>query len=215
MPTGPLTPYMQPAPFHSQWGEDTWLAATFHLPAMGVFVDVGAGDGVHGSNTLYFENLGWQGLCVDADPRNQTPLNRRGCAVETCAVSNTPGPASFGMYEHRASLSGLNRGGYDYTPITVQCQPLGLLLERWNINQIDLLSIDVEGTEIDVWDSFDNHRHRPGIVIIEFDDRHPDRHRQTLHKHLGVDNYVIIFETPANLIFERTDRRWRRRDVQC
>ena len=118
------------------------------------------------------------------------------------------------MCKHKSSWSGLERSGVDYTPITVDCRPLGNLLQQSDIGEIDLLSIDVEGTEVDVWRSFDANLYRPAVVIIEFDDRHPDRHRQTLQNVLGADTYTPIFETPANLIFARVDWGWRRRNVE-
>ncbi len=207
-----MKPYTQAPPFFAQWGEDSWLATNFEVRTSGVFVDIGAGDGVHGSNTLYFENLGWRGLCVDADPRNHRPLrNHRRCAVETCAVAPTSGPATFGMYGPKPSWSGLRRNGIGYQPVTVICTPLADLLNRWMIDEIDLLSIDVEGTELDVWDSFDADRTPPAIVIVEFDDSIPTRRRDHIHAHLGSDTYDLIHQTPANLILERRDRRWRRR----
>lgn len=205
-----MLPYTQPPPFHSQWGEDRWLADHVDIPRHGVFVDVGAGNGVHGSNTLYFENRGWRGLCIDADPRNHETLRRRGCAVETCAISSTPGLSSFGMYAHKPSRSGLTRRGTDYHEIHVTCHTLDDLLDRWRIEQIDLLSIDVEGSELDVWDSFDAALRRPAMVIVEFDDTHPARHRETVRTHLGRDAYELVHQTPANLILQRVDRRWQR-----
>jgi hypothetical protein len=71
-----MLPYTQSLPFHAQWGEDRWLAENLRLPDTGVFVDVGAGDGRRGSNTLYLENLGWSGLCIDADPRSLREITR-------------------------------------------------------------------------------------------------------------------------------------------
>ena len=203
-----VLPYTQPAPYHSQWGEDRWIAENLHLPTHGVFVDIGAGDGVRGSNTLYVENLGWRGLCVDADPRNHQRLRQRCCAVDTCAVSATPGLWPFGMYRHKPSWSGLHRTGTDYQEILATCRTLEDLLDQWRIHHIDLLSIDVEGTELDVWNSFD----QPSIVIIEYDDAHPDRHRHTIHERLGQDTYALVHVTPANLILRRTapSRRHRR-----
>jgi FkbM family methyltransferase len=203
-----LAPYTQLPPFHSQWGEDRWLAAHYDVPASGVFVDVGAGDGFRGSNTLYFENLGWQGLCIDADPRNHDPLRNRRCAVETCAVASDPGVRPFGMYGHRPSRSGLTRHGSDYHEILVECRRLGALLTQWRIDQIDLLSIDVEGTETEVWQSFDHVRHRPTVVIIEFDDEHSERRSNVIHDQLGRDVYRLVHTTPANMILLRTDRPW-------
>jgi FkbM family methyltransferase len=205
-----VLPYTQPPPYHSQWGEDRWLAEHHDIPATGVFVDIGAGDGVRGSNSLYFENLGWRGLCVDADPRNHQPLRRRWCAVETCAVSSTPGLRPFGLYAHKASWSGLARHGADYRDILVTCRRLEDLLARHGIGEIDLLSIDVEGTELDVWESFDHTRHRPAIVIVEFDDAHPDRRRATIQARLRHNTYELVHQTPANLVLQRIDRRWRR-----
>lgn len=197
-----MIPYTQPPPYHSQWGEDRWLAEHLDLPNRGVFVDIGAGDGTRGSNTLYFERRGWTGVCADPDPRNQAPLRRRRCIVDHRAISSTPGARQLGMYESKSSWSGLERRGPGYTSITVECVRLDTLLAETGITSIDLLSIDVEGTELDVWRSFDPDRHQPGIVIIEYDDRHPARTTAAIQHALG-SSYTLRRRTPANLIFQR------------
>ncbi|MDQ7903501.1 FkbM family methyltransferase [Phytohabitans sp. ZYX-F-186] len=206
-----MLPYAQPPPYHSQWGEDRWLAERYEIPTGGVFVDVGAGDGVRGSNSLYFENLGWRGLCVDPEPRNHQLLRRRRCTVETCAVSATPGLRPFGMYAYKPSWSGLARHGANYRDVLVTCRRLDDLLVQYGITEIGLLSIDVEGTELDVWDSFNDAVHHPAIVIIEYDDSHPDRCESTIKGRLGDNMYRVVHRTPANLILQRVDRRWRRK----
>lgn len=206
-----MEPYTQVPPFYAQWGEDHWLADTFNIASAGVYVDIGAGDGVRGSNSLFFENLGWRGLCVDADPRNHPALRKRCCAVETDAVSSTAGMWPFGMYTSRPSWSGLLRHGADYDQILVRCQRLESMLDRWCIEQIDLLSIDVEGSELDVWDSFDSIRHPPAMVIVEYDNAQPNRHQDAIHEYVGRTRYEIVHQTPANLVLEHIDRRWRRR----
>ncbi len=206
-----MEPYSQRPPFYAQWGEDRWLAKTMAIPVHGVFVDVGAGDGVRGSNSLYFENLGWTGLAIDPDPRNALPLSHRRCVVHTCAIASTPGSQLFGSYIHKPSWSGLQRRGPDFDLITVDCRPLAELLLPLAIATIDLLSIDVEGTELDVWDSIDHRSTTCRLVVVEFDDRHSERTRDVIHRHLGADVYDLVYETPANLIFERKDSRWPRR----
>jgi hypothetical protein len=115
------------------------------------------------------------------------------------------------MYTYKPSWSGLDRSGADYQEIVVECRTLGDLLGTWCIDQIDLLSIDVEGTELDVWQSFDQTRHRPVTVIIEFDDTRYETSADTIRRHLGRDGYRLVHETPANLILERVDRPWARR----
>ena len=39
-----------------------------------------------------------------------------------------------------------------------------------DIDKIDLLDIDVEGSEIDVWNSFNPELYQPEVVIIEYSD---------------------------------------------
>ncbi|MCD0452495.1 FkbM family methyltransferase [Actinocorallia sp. API 0066] len=204
-----MNPYNQPEPYHSQWGEDRWLAENLDLPSNGTFVDVGAGDGRRGSNTLYWESRGWTGLCVDADPRNHAPLARRRCEVSQHAVSATPGLRTFWMYGPRSSLSGLNVNGHGYTPVRVEVRTLASLLQRANIDAIDLLSIDVEGTELDVWASFAPDLHRPGIVLIEYDDRVPERSTARIIWALGT-RYELLHRTPSNLILRRKGYPWNR-----
>ena len=205
-----MIPYTQSLPYFGQWGEDRWLAEHLILPSSGVFVDIGAGDGRRGSNSLYFENRGWTGLCVDPDPRNHAALAGRHCAVRICAVSTRPGRRTFSMYDVKPSWSGLGDRGTGYTTIPVDCRTLDDLLTEVTIDRIDLLSIDVEGDELDVWASFDVSRHQPGIVIIEYDDRLPDRSQHRILSQLT--GYELVHRTPANLLLRGRDavtqRRW-------
>jgi len=171
------------------------------------------GDGTRGSNSLYFENLGWRGLCVDADPRNHEPLRPTGAASsKPAAVSSTPGLRPFGMYAHKPSWSGLQRHGDDYQQIMVRCARLDTLLERTGIDEIDLLSIDVEGTELG----------RLGLVRIDPPPAFQSSSSSTTtpgrigpaKQYVATSaprTYEVIHRTPANLILERTDRRWIRR----
>lgn len=200
-----MIPYTQAPPYHAQWGEDRWIVEQLEPPSRGVFVDIGAGDGVRGSNTLYFETVGWHGLCVDPDPRNHGPLRRRRCVTDARAISSTPGPQPFSLYGRKSSWSGLGRRGRGYRSITVDCVRLDTLLTHVGITTIDLLSIDVEGTELDVWRSFIPAVHWPGIVIIEYDDSREDRTTAAIRHELG-DAYELVHRTPANLILQRTDR---------
>ncbi len=52
--------------------------------------------------------------------------------------------------------------------IQVRAVKLETLLDKYNITEIDLLDIAVEGSELEVWKSFDYEKHRPKVVIIEY-----------------------------------------------
>jgi hypothetical protein len=83
---------------------------------------------------------------------------------------------------------------------------LETLLEKHNIRTIDLLSIDVEGTEVEVWKTFDYHKHKPKVVIIEYSTFGlPDnaRHIQDLFSTLP---YQLVHTTCTNFVFLNTEK---------
>jgi hypothetical protein len=55
--------------FPSQIGLDKWVSETV-FPGLtnGVFLDVGSGEGVIGSNTFAIERKGWTGICIEPFP---------------------------------------------------------------------------------------------------------------------------------------------------
>jgi FkbM family methyltransferase len=185
--------------FYSQFGEDKWIADNLSLPTNGVFVEVGADDGVTGSNTKHLEERGWTGLCIEPDPRQIDKLRAsRSCQISTCAIG--PDPDAVFHLDGYPSLSGFLRSGGD---IKVPVMTLGELLKETGIGKIDVLSIDTEGTEIDVWRSFDHEKHQPGIVIAEFNTSGMAPKDNELLDELNRGPYRVAHRTFANYIFER------------
>lgn len=144
--------------------EDRALVENFPLPEKGVFVDIGCGpDGIQGSNSYHFEQKGWKVLCVDPEPRNIEACKKNRKCFYPVAITSLAGKGKL----HQGvtpDVSGLIADG---ETVDVDCVTLESLLEKENIGIIDIISIDTEGTELDVWKSFDWKKHRPGIVICE------------------------------------------------
>ncbi len=71
----------------------SWVTKFFDLKRNGVFIDVGAKDGVKGSHTLYLEKeLGWRGLLVECNPTEVPFLrarHRKAWIADIC-ISPTP-----------------------------------------------------------------------------------------------------------------------------
>src|SRR5918995_1304621 len=178
--------------YFSQFGEDKWIVNNLPYPLNGVFVDVGASDGIYGNNTYFFERIGWKGLCIDADSYHHTSLKANRRLVETYAVSSVRGEVEFYQHNTDSTWSGIYRRGKDYTPIRVQSRTLEDLLVLHDMDKIDLLDIDVEGSEIDVWNSFNPELHRPEVVIIEYSNS-----RQCCNK---TEIISVITEFPYNLV---------------
>ena len=95
---------------YSQYGQDQWLWDNFfNNKNTGIFLEVGALDGLHCSNTLFFEEKGWTGLCIEASPITFKRLEyNRNCICENVAVTNKIGTAKFRELEGWGEgLSGL------------------------------------------------------------------------------------------------------------
>jgi FkbM family methyltransferase len=168
--------------YHSQFGQDALVREEF-FPGRsdGVFVDVGAGDGVVDSNTLHFEEEGWSGLLVEADPATFERLKAaRRCPAENVACADHRGNLPFRVMPVQgwSGLSGflrdleaeelerLQESGEAYT-IMVPCLPLQDLLDRHGLPEVDFLSLDVEGAELSVLQSVDWSRTVIRVITVE------------------------------------------------
>jgi FkbM family methyltransferase len=192
----------------SQFGEDLWIAERYHLPDRGVFVDVGASDGVTGSNSLYFEERGWWCLCVEPDPRHFERLRRTRAVCELSAASTCCGEAQLWLHPHRPSRSSLVPcEDVVYEPIPVPTVTLDHLVAKYDLQRIDILDIDVEGHELAVWDSLDRRAVRPWLVIIEYADGRPRSSFAEIQEAFAAEGYALAHRTPANLIFEHPSER--------
>ncbi len=173
--------------YNSQYGQDKLVHETL-LPsvAQGVFVDIGAHDGLSLSNTYYFERqLGWRGLCVEPIPEvyGQLDCNRR-CHKIQGAVGAKRGRAQFQMLTGAAEmLSGLqetydprhlqriekeqtSKGGARRL-IDVEVFTLAHLLEQFQLRRVDYLSIDTEGAELPILQSINFAKYDIRVIGLE------------------------------------------------
>jgi FkbM family methyltransferase len=189
--------------FYSQYGEDRWIAENMPLPARGVFVDVGAGDGVRYSNSLYFEQLGWTGLLIEAAPAVIPSLMANRCAaIEPVAISCC-GELVFHECPE-TDYSGFLRAAIG-TPRDVKIVALETLLVNHGIDKIDLLTIDTEGTEVDVLSSMDLLKHNPTIVVIEFWTAYLTHNNYDVILERLAPYYRLCHTTHCNLILRQRD----------
>ena len=152
--------------FYSQQGEDVYIHKNFvnTYASDGVFVEIGGFDGVTYSNTKFFEDtLGFKGVLIE--PTIQYKLmvrNRPNCDNYNYAVAKTRGHIDFiGNGAVAGAIATLNpaiRTAYypSGTPTyKVEAMPFKNILNMSNIHYIDILSIDVEGAELTVLETFD------------------------------------------------------------
>lgn len=89
--------------YYSQIGQDQYFIEHISKGKRdGVYLDIGANDGIFDSNTAALEfDYGWTGICVEANPRLIEPLtaSRPNARIVNCAVWHTPGEIELEISE--------------------------------------------------------------------------------------------------------------------
>lgn len=179
----------------------------------GFFVEVGCIDGRCFSNTLTFEERGWKGMCVEAHAGYIELLkkNRPNSIICHCAAGETDEDAIF-YANARGSLSTLDktseaRWQRDYAPYfsgfeeqQVKKVRLSTLLDAYQISEIDVLSLDIEGYEVEAMKGLDLSRHRPKVMVIESDS---PQHEAQLDELILPHGYTKTLKQYANLFYVR------------
>lgn len=174
--------------FYSQYSQDRSLENTFFQGFKnGIFMDVGAHDGVDLNNTLFFETThNWTGINIESikNVYDRLVTNRPNCININCAISDTDGTAEFlWNVGYTEMLSGLKSeydkqhveriereqkimGGESKT-IIVETKTIESICDKHNIKHIHYLSIDVEGGEMKVLKSINFEKVFIDIIAFE------------------------------------------------
>ena len=114
----------------------TDLLVELYFPGLkdGCCVEVGASNGTRGSNTLFFEQLGWRTLCIEPNPKYVDIIRETRKEVVSCACGE--------------------RDEQD-VPFTIFSK------------EIDFISIDTEGTELDVLKGLSLDKWDVTLLVIE------------------------------------------------
>lgn len=177
--------------YKSQSDEDKIIYKTYYknpIPYLnGIFVEIGALDGMKYSNSYFFEkSLGWKGLLVEGSPsnckklrRNQSIRNRSEilCAA-ICDSYNTLFIESdaIGGAENELPI----RSWVNFTNAAkkrVLCTDLNTLISRYGITHIDVFFLDIEGSELTALKRF-NFKVIVNYWIIEFNNKSISEHQQ-------------------------------------
>ena len=199
--------------YYSQHGEDALLDIVFGDQKEGFFVEVGCIDGRRFSNTLTFEERGWKGMCVEAHAGYWDMLNnnRPNSIICHCAAGEADEDAIF-YANARGSLSTLDKTKESHFQINyapyfsgfeeqhVKKARLSTLLDANQISEIDILSLDIEGYEVEALRGLDLSRHRPKVMVIESDD---SQHEAQLDELILPYGYTKSIRLSANIFYVR------------
>lgn len=170
--------------FYSQVAQDLLAYTYFKGKKEGFFIDIGAYDGITISNTYLFENLGWKGICVEADPdRFKLLKNNRKCdcynlamhsktakklefITSNCNVLNVLKEQASNKHIERMKMEGHQK---ELNTITVDSITFDDLMSKNypDVKHIDFLSIDIEGGELMVLETIDFNKYSFELMTIE------------------------------------------------
>lgn len=99
----------------SQYGEDDIISSLIDYSMARVCCEIGAGDGLHISNTALFWQDGWRAVLCEADERHRPSLiqNTRGHDVEVVMQEATPHNVN-GIVPEDCSVLSIDIDGDDY-----------------------------------------------------------------------------------------------------
>ena len=212
--------------YYSQCGEDVFLNNNiFKNKKNGIYIELGALDGVLYSNTKFFQDsLGWHGILIEPHPNKFKLLqkNRPNNFLFNNLVSCHNSPLEFRYFvDAHAAVSGVENTltphhfeAYFDSPnpfikslpqnkILINPVKLIDILIKTNISHIDFLSLDVEGHEYEVLQSWD-FSIPIDIILIEtlgVDNKKDDLCRELLIK----NNYTFICKCSHNEIYATQD----------
>lgn len=188
-----------PAVFEDRRTETGLLAG--YVPVLGkIFVDVGAHHPLLNSQTLELERRGWTGLLVEPLAEMAELLRKLRAARVAEVACGSPEQHGrtlpFKVLDSGSTLAAdFTAPGLVATEVRqVPVVTLDSLLVEARIERVDFVSIDVEGTELDVLRGFSIERYRPQILLIE--DNNALNRR--LHRHMVGHGYKLVRRTNVN-----------------
>lgn len=188
-------------------GQDFFALEQAKYKEHGFFVDIGAADGITGSNTFILEKFyKWNGICVDPNPVfMQSLFNCRDSSVSTLCVYSETGqilPFKFctdnnqffgwnfrsGLKSHVATID--QEIDKSFSTINVLTISLNDLLRLYNApKEIDYISLDTEGSEYDILKTFDFEQYDVKCFTVEHAFTET---RQMIYDLLTTKNYTRI-----------------------
>tara|TARA_R100001463_G_scaffold36622_2_gene78974 strand:- start:964 stop:1659 length:696 start_codon:yes stop_codon:yes gene_type:complete len=175
--------------YYGQWETDKVIESYFPDGYVGACIEVGAANGVKGSNTLYFEERGWDTLCIEPNPEHKQSLEKHRKLVRYFACDEKSGTFPLTVFRvgerniasSLTSLTPDQRLVKDYKSlineayeIDVRVETLSDIIENKvnntvfeKIRKIDFISIDTEGTELNVLKGLDFSSYEVTLLVVE------------------------------------------------
>lgn len=208
---------------YSQHKEDLIIEKIIGRKKNGKYIDIGANDPIRFNNTYKLYENGWSGVNVEPNINKYKHFKAKryrdiNLNIAISKVSKTVEFYSFNpdtLSTISAEVAAQYRDmGFTYLGVhTVGCSTLADISHLAGIHgEYDLLTIDTEGSELEIlktniWSKF-----RPYVVCVEtikFDNNENQVvHSQDIIKYMDYNEYKVYKQTKSNTIFVRQDTKY-------
>jgi FkbM family methyltransferase len=196
---------------YSQYGEQEFILNYFG-DTKGVFIDIGAADGINNSNTKKLIENGWCGLLVEPTPVNYNRLvemhsNNKSIIIENCGCGDVTKDSIFYIDNnddyHQISTfleeqKKVCERFYNCTfnEINLIVYNTTELLIKHNLTNIDFISIDTEGYDEKVLLGIDFDKININLICVELI-------TQLGKSILETNNFQLIHKTLGNQFYKK------------
>ena len=205
--------------FYSQHRQDEIIYNMFFKEKKnGFFLEIGADDGVRFSNCKFYEEtLGWKGIAIEGrESAYENLVKNRSCICEKAFLSNIEEKTDFlDIKGYGLGLSGIinkydprhvqrikqeirNKNNKGHEVIKVNTILLSTLLEKYNVSNIDFLSIDTEGSELSILSTIDFNKYNIDVITVEDNYNDP-----TLIKFFIERGYKLVKQIECDKVFKK------------
>ena len=169
-------------PYFSQSNQDRFVDQYFKQKTNGIFLEVGAGDGILFSNSLFFEReRNWTGLLIEPTGylfKRVLKEHRKAYAVNGClsvekkiSIVKFYGADLLGGIEKVLEGPMLNRAKAAAPRVEATgtlCIPVYSILEAINMLHINFFSLDFEGAELEIMKTIPFDKVKIDLFLIEY-----------------------------------------------
>ena len=167
---------------YSQIGQDINIIDYFKQKENGYFIDIGATNGIDINNTYLLEKkYGWNGICIEPQRSYWSDLNKnRNCHTDNSLLYSTKGKVLD--FSEAEELGGITQhiDAHDQAKSANQIKlitdTLNNILDKYNApKEIDYMSLDTEGSELEILKGLDMDKYKIKYINIEHNYIEPRR----------------------------------------
>lgn len=169
---------VSPKIYFSFSGVDSILENIFRNKNDGFYIDVGCQHPIKNNNTFLLHKKGWKGINIDLDKDNIDLFKSSRPHDDNFnkAISDVVKEVDLYFYHKKSPINTIDKRTSDFQTAKVSSvkkvmtDSLDNIISKskYNNRNFNLLSIDVEGHELNVLKGFDFDKYSPDVIVIEY-----------------------------------------------